>query len=145
MRLARARAGEWIALAGAVCVIVSLFVRNYERPPATLDAWHTFGPGVVLLLLAAIAGLALFVTAVTERTMAIPVAVEVIAMPFALAAVIAAIVRALERPDGASEACFGAWLALAGAVLIFGGAWRATHDEHGPLYPPATPTPRPRP
>jgi uncharacterized integral membrane protein len=145
VRLARARAGEWVALAGAACVIVSLFVRNYERPPATLDAWRTFGPGVVLLLLAAVAGVALFVTVVAERSTAIPVAVEVMTVPFAFAAVIAAIVRALERPDGASAVCFGAWLALAGAVLVLAGAWQAMRDEHGRLYPPATPTPRPRP
>ena len=145
MRLARARAGEWLALTGAACVIVSLFVRNYERPPVALDAWSTFGPGVALLLLAALAGIALFVTAVIERSTAIPVAVEVVTAPLALAAVIAAIVRALARPDGASEVCFGVWLALAGAVLVLAGAWRATHDERGSLYPPATPAPRPRP
>lgn len=145
MRLGRIRAGELVALAGAACVLVSLFVRSYEGPSGTLDAWDTFGPGVVLLLLAALAALALFVTAVSERSTAIPVAVEVATIPLAFAALIAAIVRALERPDGATEVCVGVWLALAGAALILLGAYLAVHDEHGSLYPPATPPPRPRP
>ncbi|HEV2974759.1 MAG TPA: hypothetical protein VGX69_07135 [Solirubrobacteraceae bacterium] len=145
MRLGRARAGELVALVGAAYVIVSLFVRNYEAPSGRLDAWDTFGVGVALLILAAITAIALFVATVTERSTAIPVALEVTAIPLAFAATIAAIVRSLQRPDGATEVCFGAWLALAGAVLILIGAWRATHDEHRSLYPPATPEPRPRP
>lgn len=145
MRVGRARAGELIALAGAACVIVSLFERTYEGPSGTLDGWDTFGVGVALLILAAIAAIALFVAAITERSTAIPVALEVATIPFALVAVIAAIVRALERPDGATGVCFGAWLGLAGAVLILLGAWQATRDEHRSLYPPADPELRPRP
>lgn len=145
MRLGRVRAGELIALVGAACVIVSLFVRNYEAPSGTLDAWDTFGAGVALLILVAIAAIGLFAATVTERSTAIPVALEVTAIPLALAAAIGAIVRALERPDGATEVCFGAWLALAGAVLILIGVWQAMRDEHRSLYPPATPDPRPRP
>jgi hypothetical protein len=145
MRLGRVRAGELLALAGAACIIVSLFERSYEGPSGTLDAWDTFGPGVVLLLLATVAGIGLFAAALTERTPVIPVAVEVSTIPFALAASIAAIVRVLERPHGATSVCVGAWLALAGAVAILVGAWQATRDERRRLYPPATPDPRPRP
>ncbi|HTB70078.1 MAG TPA: hypothetical protein VK707_03780, partial [Solirubrobacteraceae bacterium] len=87
----------------------------------------------------------LFAATVRERSTAIPVALEVTAIPLAFAATIAAIVRALERPDGASEVCFGVWLALAGAVLILIGVWQAMRDEHRSLYPPARPDPRPRP
>jgi hypothetical protein len=145
MSFRRARAGELIALAGAACVIVSLFERTYEGPSGTLDGWDTFDVGVVLLILAALAAIGLFVAAITERSTAIPVALEVATIPVASIAVIAAIVRALERPDGATSVCFGAWLGLAGAVLILLGAWQATRDEHRSLYPPATPDPRPRP
>jgi hypothetical protein len=59
--------------------------------------------------------------------------------------VIAALVRALERPDHATEVCFGAWLALAGAVVILAGAWQVLRDERPSLYKPARPEPRGRP
>ena len=50
----RIRAGDALALAGAACVIVSLLEPWYEGPRGTLDAWDTFGAGVVLLILAAL-------------------------------------------------------------------------------------------
>ncbi|HXP28231.1 MAG TPA: hypothetical protein VN804_00620 [Solirubrobacteraceae bacterium] len=145
MSFARLRAGELLALAGAVCVIVSLFARNYEAPRGALDAWSTFGVGVVLLLLAILAAIALSVLTVFERSAALPVAAEVIGIALGFAATIAAIVRALERPDGATMACVGVWLALAGAVAILVGAWLSLRDEHSSLYSPALPPPRPRP
>jgi uncharacterized membrane protein HdeD (DUF308 family) len=135
MKLKQLRVGEVLALAGAVLVIVSLFVRSYAAPVGNLDAWNTFGPGVALLLAAAAA----------ERTPALPVATAVWCVLLGLIGVIAAIVRALERPDHASMACVGVWLALAGAVAILVGAWLALRDERPSLYEPARPQPRPRP
>jgi uncharacterized membrane protein YhhN len=126
-------------------VIVSLFERNYGTPAGNLDAWHTFGPGVALLLVAACAALAMVLSALTERSPALPVSTAVWCVPLGLIAAIAALVRALERPDHATEVCFGAWLALAGAVLILAGAWQALRDERPSQYPPARPQPRPTP
>lgn len=145
MRLARARAGELLALAGAICTVVALFERNYEGPSGALDAWDTFGLGVVLLLLASAAAIALFVLTVLERSPALPVAAEVSTSALALAASIAAVVRVLERPDGATEVCLGAWLALAGALAMLLGSWQSMRDEHSSLYSSATPPPRARP
>jgi vacuolar-type H+-ATPase subunit I/STV1 len=145
MRLRQVRVGELLALSGAICVIVSLFERWYEAPVGNLDAWSTFGPGVVLLLGAVGAALAMIVTALTERSPALPVSAAVWCVAFGLLAVIAAIVRALERPDHESSVCVGAWLALAGAVAILAGAWQALRDERPSLYQPARPEPRPRP
>jgi hypothetical protein len=139
------RVGEACALVGAICVLVSLFVRNYFAPAGDLDAWSTFGPGVVLLLLAVCAALAMVASALTERSPALPVSAAVWCVLLGLLAVIAALVRALERPDHATEVCYGAWLALAGAVLILLGAWLALRDERPSLYQPARPQPRPRP
>jgi hypothetical protein len=145
LRLGHVRAGELLALVGAVCVFVSLTVRWYEAPSGSLDAWDTFGVAVALLALAAVAAVALFVAALAERNAAIPVAVEVATIPLALAALVAAVVRVLERPGGATAVCLGAWLALAGAVAILLGAWQAIRDERRALYRPATPQPRARP
>jgi hypothetical protein len=139
------RAGELLALLGAACVIVSLFEPWYEGASGRLDAWDTFGPAVVLLIAAACAALALAISTLTERSAALPVALGVWSVLLGLIAVIAAIVRVLERPDHATSLCFGAWLALAGAVAILAGSWQSMRDERTSLYDPATPEPRPRP
>jgi len=143
--LKRLRAGELIALAGAVLVIVSLTKPWYETPTGTLDAWSTFGPAVALLIVGAVAALALVVAALTERSTALPVAAAVWSVLFGLVAVIAALVRLLERPAHATSLCAGGWLALAGAVAILGGAWQSLRDERRSLYEPAAPPPRPPP
>jgi hypothetical protein len=145
MSLRRLRLGELLALAGAICVIVSAFVPSYDGPSGTLDAWDTFGGAVVLLLAAASAALAMVLSALTERSTALPVSTAVWCVPLGLIGTIAAIVRVLERPDGSTSVCVGVWLALAGALAILIGAWRSIGDERPSLYTPARPKPRPRP
>jgi hypothetical protein len=146
MSLGKARVGEVLALAGALCVIVSLLLPWYEGSSSgTLDAWDTFGAGIVLIAAAAAAALAMFVSAVAERSTAVPVTAGVWAVLLGITGVIAAIVRLLERPDNATGLCAGPWLALAGTLAILAGAWASIRDERGSLYPPAEPQPRPRP
>ncbi len=142
MSLRRMRTGELTALIGAVGVIVSLTLRWYEAPSGSLTAWGTFGVAVVVLMLSALAALLLVFATVTERSTALPVAAAVWSTAFGVAGVIAALVRVLERPDGASALCAGAWLALAGAILILAGSWQSMRDERTGLYPPASPEPR---
>jgi drug/metabolite transporter (DMT)-like permease len=144
-RLRRLRRGELAALLGAVLVLVSLFVPNYESPAGNLDAWDTFGAAVALLLAAACAALAMVISALTERTSALPVSTAVWCVPLGLAGVIAAVVRLLERPEGATGLAAGGWLALLGALAILAGAWETLRDEHTSLYEPARPPRRPPP
>jgi hypothetical protein len=139
------RAGELLALAGAVGVIVSMFLPWYQRATGRLDAWDTFGPAVVLLLLAAGAGLWLFASTVTERTTALPVAVGVWTVVLGLIGLVSAIVRLLERPEHSTQLCAGPWLALVGVLAVLVGAWLSLKDERVSTYEPASPTPRPRP
>jgi hypothetical protein len=141
MRLARMRLGELAALAGAACVIVALVLPWYENLDGKLSAWSTFGPAVVLLMLATLAGLALVFTTLTERSTALPVAAAVWSTLFGTLGVLAAIVRVIERPDNAYSLCAGAWLALVGAILILAGSWQSMRDERTGLYPPAHPKP----
>jgi hypothetical protein len=145
MSLGKARGGDVLAFAGALCVVVSLLLRWYESPSGTLDAWDTFGPGVVLLIAAAASALVMFVSALVERSTARAVTAVVWTIPLGLAGLIAAFVRVLERPDHATGLCAGPWVAFAGALAIVAGAWRSVGDERGALYPPADPEPRPRP
>ncbi|HEX5224704.1 MAG TPA: hypothetical protein VFW29_06200 [Solirubrobacteraceae bacterium] len=145
MNLRQLRLGELVALAGCVLVIVALTRPWYQSPIGNLDVWDTFGPGAVLILAALCAGLAMIVSALTERSAALPVASAVWCVPLGLFAVIAGVVRVLERPDHASALCAGSWLALVGSALILVGAWLVLRDERPSLYPPAHPEPRPRP
>jgi len=145
MNLRRLRAGELLALVGAVCVIVSLFEPSYENAAGKLDAWDTFGPAVALLMVAAIAALVLVLSTLTELSVALPVAAGVWSVVLGLVAVIAAVVRVLERPDHATSLCAGAWLAMAGAAAILAGAWQSLRDERPSMYEPARGEPRPRP
>jgi hypothetical protein len=139
------RIGELLALSGIGCIVAALLGPWYESPVGRLDAWDTFGPAVVLIITAACAALAMVVSALTERSTALPVSMAVWCVPLGLFAVIAAVVRVLERPDNASAVCWGSWLSLIGAAAILVGAWLALRDERPGLYPPADPEPRPRP
>jgi uncharacterized membrane protein HdeD (DUF308 family) len=123
-------------------LIISLTLPWYENAEGKLSAWSTFGPAVVLLMLAGIAALALLLATITERTPALPVAAAVWGVLFGLVAVIAAIVRVLERPDHATSLCAGTWLALVGAVAILLGSWQSIRDERTSRYEPATPETR---
>jgi hypothetical protein len=145
MSVRRLRVGELLALAGAALVIVSLLKPHYEDAGVKLDAWDTFGPGVVLLIVAMIAALVLVLSALTEHSVALPVAAGVWCVALGLAGLIAAVVRLLERPDHATAVCAGAWLALAGAAAILVGGWQSLRDERPSMYTPARPDPRPRP
>ncbi|MGA2454185.1 MAG: hypothetical protein ABSG93_11755 [Solirubrobacteraceae bacterium] len=145
MSLKRLRLGELLGLAGAICLIVSLFVRSYEGAAGSLDAWNTFGPAVALELAAVCAALAMVLAALTERSPALPVSTAVWCVLLGLIGLIAALVRVFERPDGATMVCIGAWLALAGAAAILAGAWQVLRDERPSMYTPARPEPRPRP
>jgi prepilin signal peptidase PulO-like enzyme (type II secretory pathway) len=142
VRFSLPRLGELIALLGAGCVIAALALHWYQTPEGNLSAWATFGPAVVLLMLAALAALALVVATVTERSTAVPVGATLLSVVLGLIAVVAAVVRLLERPHHASALCGGAWLAFAGALLILVGSWQAMRDERTGRYPPASPKPR---
>jgi hypothetical protein len=141
-RLRRVRLGELMALVGAVCVIVSLTQPWYGGASTAqgadaaghLDAWSSFGPTIVLLIVACVLALLLVLASIFERSTALPVASAVWCTLFGLIATIAAIVRVLERPDGSSGLQAGAWFALAGAILILAGGWQSMRDERPELY-----------
>lgn len=142
MRLTRLRLGELGVLLGVVGIVVALTLPWYENAGRTFGAWDTFGPAVVLLLLSAVVALVLVVATVAERSTALPVAAAIWSTFFGFVAVIAAIVRLLERPQGSTSLCAGAWVALAGAILIAVGSWESLRDERTGRYPPANPEPR---
>jgi len=143
----RLRLGELVVLAGAILVILSMFLPWYSSPIGNLDLWDTFGPGAALILAALCSGLAVVASALAERDEdpSVAVATAVWCVPVGLAGTIAAIVRVFERPDHAYSTCAGVWLGLAGTLCILLGAWLVLRDERPSLYRRAEPEPRPRP
>jgi hypothetical protein len=140
------RAGELTALAGIGCTIAALLLPWYESPVGNLDLWDTFGAAGVLLLAALSAASAMVLAALLEReSPALPISSAVWCVLVGLIGAVAAIVRVLERPQHATGLCSGAWVGLAGALLILLGAWLTVRDERPSRYSPARPEPRPRP
>jgi hypothetical protein len=144
--MGKLRGGELLTLVGAICVVLALIEPWYASPVGNLDIWDTFGGAAALLLAALAGGLAVVVAALTEReSPGLPVSSAVWCVLVGTVGSIAALVRVLERPDGASGLCAGAWLGLAGALAIAIGAWLTLRDERPSRYPPARPEPRPHP
>jgi uncharacterized membrane protein len=108
----RLRAGEWLAGAGGVAVIATVWA----------------GPAVLAVLLAVLAlpAVALPVTQATRRSPAVPVALGVLAGTAGIVAALLALVRLLDRPGA------GAWIGLAGAVAALAGGWLSMRAEHIP-------------
>lgn len=145
MRLRRLRTGELLALAGAVALVVLLFLPWYRGPTGDLTGWDVFGVTEVLILIAVAAAVALAAVNLVQRSAALPVFAEVWTAVLALPAALAVAIRLLDKPDHASSLRPASWLSLLAAVAIFAGGWRAMRDEHSDLYGPAEPEPRPVP
>jgi hypothetical protein len=111
MTLRRLRSGEAVAGLGALALVVAMVLGPF--------GWLVLVPFVVTAAL----GLLLVLTTLAERTPAIPLAIGVMVVPWALLATLAALVRLLG--GGETEA----WLGLAGALLALVGTWRALGDE----------------
>ena len=145
----RVRWGERIAAVAVVLLAVGLALPAYVRSGKDLGAFETFGPTVFFLLLAAVFGVAVVLTAARERSSAVPIATVVWATWAAFAAVVCAAVRLAERPDGATGLGVGTYLQLAGAILLLVGCWQGMRDERTDIYRPLEieqrPPPKPRP
>lgn len=132
----RLRSGELLALAGVVCVGVSLGLPSYDSPAGQVSAWSSFGATLVLMIFSAALALALVGATLLERSPAIPVAAGVWSSLFGIVAVVAALIRVLDRPAGAQSVAVGGWLGLAGALAILAGSWQSMRDERTEIYPP---------
>jgi hypothetical protein len=127
MDLRRLRAGEWVAAASGVALLVSLFLPWYE--PASPSGWESLA--VIDVLLALLAGSAVLLAVVTaaQSVPAVPVALSALVTIAALFGVLLVLFRVLDVPDGAVGRQAGLWLGLAGAAGIGTGAALAMRDE----------------
>jgi hypothetical protein len=156
------RDGEWIAGAGALALIASLFLHWYGAdgvgfppgwtvyaPGAEATGWQAFGVLDVVLVLLALVPLTLVVLQATRESPALPVAFSVFSVLAGGLATLLILLRIIDQP-GPNELVSvqaGAWLGLLAALLLTGGAYRSLRVESVPgrPLPPVRDLPAPSP
>jgi hypothetical protein len=176
--LRRLRHGEWIAGISGVVLLVSMFFDWYGIAfpssgrfvgDTTANAWESFAVVDIFLAAAALLGIALFLTAATQRSPAVPQSVGALTVPVAFVAAILVLLRLLDVPGWESvfngEGAFlnlsagakglgverepGLYLGVAATLGVLVGAWRSIGDESFPRAATeqveVTPLPAPKP
>jgi hypothetical protein len=143
VKLRRVRKGEWLALAGAVALMLLLCADWFflSTPDARVGAhesgWRSLGWPITLLLVAAIGtGLAMVFMTATQRAQGWPIVLTAFTFVLALLGTLAIAVRLIAQPglgvdagnvDGEIEPA--AWAGLLSALALTAGAWIGMLDE----------------
>ena len=143
--MSRLRLGELLAGAAGLLLAVTLFLDWYGveqgRAPRSLaavdtTAWSAMPIVAVVLLAAALAGIAVAVAAATRRTPGAPVAAGVIAAALGLLATLVALYRHVNEPSLGADLPNriitiegAAYLGMLASVGVMAGAWLALRDE----------------
>jgi uncharacterized membrane protein len=140
--LRRLRAGEWLAAAGGIALIVSLLLPWYQPllpivPYDSLTGYQAFSVIDILLTLAALLGIALAVLQATQDSPAKPVAAGILTVVAGLLATLLVLFRLIDVPrHDELEAMPGAWLALIATIALTAGGWLSIANEHVRGLPP---------
>jgi len=133
----RLRAGEWLAAAGGVALLVSLFLPWYGLLGADVSGFEALSVIDLLLVLLALLALALAVLQATQNTPAMPVAAGVLTATFGKIGALLVLFRIIVEPESSAlEVEIGAWVALAATVAITAGGWLSLMNEHVRGLPP---------
>jgi membrane protease YdiL (CAAX protease family) len=150
----RLRPADVAAGVAGVALLVTLFLPWYEPRgvPAVagwtayaplgrrLTAWQSLTVVDILLALAALTAIAIVVVTATASGPAKPVASALIATVASGIALLLVLWRALDPPQGYLVRCYGVWVALAVAALMFAASFAALRDERTPgAVPPDVP------
>jgi hypothetical protein len=137
------RRAEPVAGIGGLLLLVALFLPwygaavqfmdSFARPSRAIGtAWEVFSVIDVLLALLALLAIAVPIVSLMARGPALPVASAVIASALGWIAVLLVGFRLVDSPGVAIELRYGAWLALAGALIAWVGSWLSLRDESTP-------------
>ena len=125
MDLRRLRAGEWIAGAAGLALLVSLFLSWYDGQ----SGWESLGILDVILAFVALNALAIpFVTA-SYRVPALPLAHQSLTVLITGVALLLVVGRVLNIPDWADGREGGLWIALLATLGVVAGGLLAMRDE----------------
>jgi Na+/citrate or Na+/malate symporter len=129
VELSRLRGGEWLAAAGAVVMIVSLFVLHWYNPApgVTQTGWRGVTHLHWLILVASLVGLALAVAQAVCRAPAWPVSLSVISTVVALLAVLWLVYRLVIQPPAHQQV--GAWIGFVGTLALLVGSYWSMRQE----------------
>ena len=147
MDLRRLRAGEWLAGAGGIALIVALFLPWYEAPQS-LTGFEALTVIDILLTFVALLALALPVLQATQDAPNKPVGDAVLTVVLGGLSVLLVLFRLIDSPiDGATTAV-GPWVALVATIALTAGGWRSIASEYVRGLPPdpepeLRPTPAP--
>lgn len=145
MDLRRLRAGEWVAGAAGVVLLVSLFLDWYDGD----SAWESLAVLDVILALLALSAMAIPVVTAAYRVPALPLAHQSLTVLAGSGVLLLVVGRVLNLPGDATERDLGLWLALAATLGVVGGALLAMRDERRAAPgrhndPTGVPVPAPR-
>jgi hypothetical protein len=139
MRLDRLRGGEMLAGAGGALLLVTLFLPWFgkvspfcEPLPGyscghNVSAWGAFGFTDIVLLLAALCGMAVAIAGTNSKTDT-QITSASLTVPVALLATLLVLYRLLD-PVGNKDLRFGIFLGLGACLAITYGSWRAVRNE----------------
>jgi hypothetical protein len=129
----RLRAGEWIAGAGGIALLASMFLDWYSGA----SAWQAFSVLDVVLTMLALVPLGLVATQATRDSPSLPVALSVLTTVAGMLAVLLILYRILNQPgpNDAADVELGAWSGFAAAVAVATGGWRSMRVEAMPGVP----------
>jgi hypothetical protein len=96
------------------------------------NGWQTLAVVDVLLALLALLALAVPATSLFSKGPAKPIAAAVLASSFGWIAIVLVGIELVSSPVAGVGLRYGAWLALAGAVLAWVGSWLSLGDESTP-------------
>ncbi|MBV9005524.1 MAG: hypothetical protein JO181_12755 [Solirubrobacterales bacterium] len=145
LELGRLRRGEWIAGAGAVVLLASMFLLPWYRVtsgsgasgsqylhPVTVDGWQALTTIRWLMLATIVASFALVYFQASRRAPAIPVAMSLIVTVLGTLTALVLIVRVLiDLPSlvGNVSTRAGAYVGLLSAIVIAGGGYASLREE----------------
>ena len=128
MDLRRLRSGEALAGAGAVALLVVMFLGWFSGE----TAWESMAIARVVLVALALCGLTIVVLTVTSRTVAMACSAAAITVgvgALALALVVYRVVVNEPGPNAVVTVDAGAYLGLLCVLAVIAGAWRTLADE----------------
>lgn len=152
--LKRVRLGEWIAGAGGVLLLVSLFFLGWYSPWGgwftytplsremftpdypSANGWHTHSILRWFMLLTAIAALVLFIATLVQRTPAFSSAWAPVMTAIAFVTTVLVAYRVLINEPGPNAIISveaGAWIGLFACALTTAGGYLSMRIEGGPI------------